>query len=258
MSAEALVSRAAGLVSGARRVGYRDGFDSGPFMEYVYANQPSGVTPLGRALDRRFLNRPTCVAFRDIRTLAEQAVVEAIDAHTGQHPAVVADLAAGPATYLIAAMAARPDVRGVFGDVDPAALAQASAAAATARVADRVSISPGSAFDRERLAALDPRPDIVLELGLYGMFPDDDLIARHFRDLAELVAPTQIVANVQCDNPEIDHISRVWPSRSGGYCAWRLRPVEQILGYAAAAGYDPASITADRHGIYRVMRLVRR
>jgi hypothetical protein len=38
---------------------------------------------------------------------------------------------------------------------------------------------------------------------------------------------------------------------------WRLRPVTQILAYAAVAGYRPASITQDRHGIYRVVRLVR-
>jgi Putative methyltransferase len=170
---------------------------------------------------------------------------------------VIADLAAGPATYLIGAIASRPGVRAVLGDIDRAALQQASAGAKAAGVADRVITSQGSAFDRDRLAALDPRPDIVLELGLYGMFSDDDLIARHFRDLAELVAPSQIVANVQCDNPEIEHIARVWPSRSGGRCVWRLRPVEQILGYAEAAGYRAASITADRHGIYRVMRLVR-
>ncbi len=39
---------------------------------------------------------------------------------------------------------------------------------------------------------------------------------------------------------------------------WRLRPPEQIEGYARAAGYEAASVTADRNGIYRVMRFVRR
>ena len=39
---------------------------------------------------------------------------------------------------------------------------------------------------------------------------------------------------------------------------WRLRPLEQIEGYARAAGYDTASVTSDRNGIYRVIRFVRR
>jgi hypothetical protein len=35
---------------------------------------------------------------------------------------------------------------------------------------------------------------------------------------------------------------------------WRLRPAEQIEAYAHAAGFRLASMTQDRHGIYRVMR----
>ena len=96
---------------------------------------------------------------------------------------------------------------------------------------------------------------MVVELGLYGIYHDDRRIERHFADLAELVAPRQIVFNVQTQNPEIEYIARVWRNAAGGPCVWRLRPVGQILGYAAAAGYEPASETADRHGIYRVVRL---
>ena len=68
----------------------------------------------------------------------------------------------------------------------------------------------------------------------------------------------QIVCNVQVANPEIEYIARVWRNAEGERCVWRLRPAEQIEGYARAAGYEPASVTADRHGIYRVMRFVRR
>jgi hypothetical protein len=84
----------------------------------------------------------------------------------------------------------------------------------------------------------------VLELGLYGIYHDDARIERHFLDLAALVAPREIV------------FARVWRNAAGERCVWRLRPVEQLLGYAAAAGYRPVSITADRHGIYRVVRVV--
>ncbi len=49
-------------------------------MAHVYADRAVGRTPLGRRLDRRLLDRATCQAFRDIRGLAETAVLEAIDA----------------------------------------------------------------------------------------------------------------------------------------------------------------------------------
>ena len=60
-------SRAGSLLSDGLRIGYRHGFDSGPFMAHVYANRPSGRTVVGRAIDRRLLRRRTCVAFREIR-----------------------------------------------------------------------------------------------------------------------------------------------------------------------------------------------
>jgi hypothetical protein len=155
-------------------------------------------------------------------------------------------------------LAAHPGARAQLADIDPAALAQARAHATRLGLADRVTFIKASAFDRAALSQLDPAPDVVAELGLYGIYHDDALIERHFVDLAETIAPEQIVFNVQTQNPEIEHIARVWRDHRGERCVWRLRPVESILRWAAEAGYEPASIRSDRFGIYRVGRLVRR
>jgi hypothetical protein len=255
-AALSLASRASAYMSEGTRVGHRHGFDSGPFMAHVYADRAAGRTAIGRRLDRRLLDRATCQAFRDIRGLAEAAVAEAIEVAGGH--AAVADLAAGPSPYLLHALQRLPDATAVLCDVDAAALEQASAAAYELGVRDRVTTRRASAFDPVALASLRPRPDVVCELGLYGIYHDDALIERHFLDLAETLAPGQIVCNVQVANPEIEYIARVWRNAGGGRCVWRLRPQEQIEGYARAAGYDAASVTADRNGIYRVMRFVRR
>jgi hypothetical protein len=249
-------ARTGALVSHGLRIGYAQGFDSGAFMDHVYANSPGGRSALGRALDRRLLAQPTCVAFRDIRALAKRAVMDAIDDAPGGAP-LVADLAAGPAPYLLEAIAQRPGARALVCDVDPDALSRARSAADELGVAERVQCAAADAFSRDALAALHPRPDVVLELGLYGMYHSDGLIERHFLDLAELVSPGQIVFNVQTRNPDIEYIARVWRNRQGERCVWRLRPVAQILDYARAAGYEPRSIDADRFGIYRVVRLIR-
>ena len=243
----ALASRAGALVSDGLRVGYAHGFDSGPFMAHVYANRAAGRTALGRRVDGRLLSRRTCVAFREIRELARQAVldaIDAIDAQGGEAP-VIADLAAGPAPYLLEAIASRPGATAVVCDIDPAALAQARAAARRLGVEDRVRTLRADAFDRDALRALEPRPDVVIELGLYGIYHDDGLIERHFEDLAELVAPRQIVLNVQTQNPEIEYIARVWRDHRGERCVWRLRSAERLLGWAAAAGYAPRTVAAD-------------
>jgi hypothetical protein len=249
-------SRAGALLSDGLRIGYRHGFDSAPFMAHVYANRPSGRTPLGRAIDRRLLRRRTCVAFRDIRALAERAVLDALRAERTPTP-LVADLAAGPAPYLLTALTRHPRARAIVADADPDALEHARRATEALGLSERVSFVRADAFDRDALAALRPVPDVVVELGLYGIYHDDALIERHLHDLATLVGPHQIVFNVQTRNPEIEHIARVWVNHEGGRCVWRLRPVEQLLEWASAAGYEPTAVESDRFGIYRVVRLVR-
>jgi hypothetical protein len=253
----AAASRAGALLSEGLRVGHEHGFDSGPFMDHVYGNEPRGRTALGREIDRRLLRRRTCQAFREIRVLAREALDEALAACSAPEP-LVADLAAGPAPYVFEVLAAHRDARALLADIDPAALAQARAHAGRLGLADRVTFAQASAFDRAALERIDPAPDIVAELGLYGIYHDDALIERHFVDLAETIAPEEIVFNVQTQNPEIERIARVWRDHRGERCVWRLRPVESILRWAAAAGYEPASIRSDRYGIYRVGRLVRR
>jgi len=252
----AAASRAGALLSEGLRVGHEHGFDSGPFMDHIYGNEPRGRTALGREVDRRLLSRRTCQAFREIRVLARDALAGAAAASSAPEP-LIADLAAGPAPYVFEVLVAYPAARALLADIDPAALAQARAHAVALGLADRVTFTEASAFDREALERIDPAPDIVAELGLYGIYHDDALIERHFADLAETIAPEQIVFNVQTQNPEIEHIARVWRDHRGERCVWRLRPVEAILRWAAAAGYEPASIRSDSFGIYRVGRLVR-
>jgi Putative methyltransferase len=252
----AAVSRAAALLSEGLRIGYERGFDSGPFMAHVYANEARGRTPLGRLLDRRLLDRGTCRAFREMRELARDAVLEAIDAEPGRGP-IVADLAAGPAPYLLEALSVRPGASAVLWDIAPEALEQALAEASRLGVSHRIAPRVGTAFDREALAALRPPPDVVIELGLYGIYHDDALIERHLHDLAQTAAPRQIVFNVQTQNPEIEYIARVWRDHRGERCVWRLRPLELLLGWARSAGYMPAAVRSDSQGIYRLVRLER-
>jgi hypothetical protein len=46
----------AGLLSEGVRLGHDTGFDSGSTLDYVYRNRPAGATPLGRLVDRNYLN----------------------------------------------------------------------------------------------------------------------------------------------------------------------------------------------------------
>jgi len=45
-----------GKLSRGIQIGFQYGFDSGVMLEYVYKNQPSGITPLGTLIDWFYLN----------------------------------------------------------------------------------------------------------------------------------------------------------------------------------------------------------
>jgi Putative methyltransferase/Serine aminopeptidase, S33 len=53
-----------GLVSDGVALGHRTGFDSGSTLDYVYRNEPRGVGPVGRFIDRNYLNS---IGWRGIR-----------------------------------------------------------------------------------------------------------------------------------------------------------------------------------------------
>jgi len=47
-----------GRLSKGIDLGWRSGFDSGLTLDYVYDNRRKGTTPLGRLIDRNYLNSP--------------------------------------------------------------------------------------------------------------------------------------------------------------------------------------------------------
>jgi hypothetical protein len=245
--------RTVGRLSEGVRTGLRHGFDSGPFMAYVYDNRPAGTLPLGRMIDRRLLESRTCTAFREIAGLARDALRELLDERAGS-PTFVVDLASGPGSYVIDVLAERrrPEVHALLRDVDPKALRVAARTAAERDV--EVETAAGDALDPDSLAAVGRPPDVALELGLYGIYPDAR-IRPHFRDLAERLGPRTLLCNVQSQNPEIDHISNVWPSRDGELCRWRLRPLDLILEWAGEAGFACDRVRRDSQGIYNVVTL---
>ena len=249
-----LAYRSVGRLSGGVRIGLAHGFDSGQFMAYAYANEPTGALGVGRWIDRRLLGSLTCTSFRETSRLATEALRELLDERAGRETVVV-DLAAGPARYLLDLLAERPrpEVRVLLRDIDGAGL-QATLDAATARGLERIDGAVGDALDPVSLATVAREPDIAVELGLYGMFPDE-VIAAHLRDLAMSLAPQALVASLQVHNPEIAHIAGVWPSRAGGRCEWRLRPPDLLLAWANDAGFTLEGLRWTTGGVYCVLTL---
>jgi SAM-dependent methyltransferase len=92
-----LLLRSGGQLSDGIRLGYREGFNSGTMVDYVYRNEAHGITPIGRWADRTMLDHPVWRGVRGRRALLVEHLRAVLAARPGQ---VLLDVAAGPGSYL--------------------------------------------------------------------------------------------------------------------------------------------------------------
>ncbi len=251
-----LFLRTAGMLSEGIRTGYTHGFDSGMIMNYVYQNTPRGKFYVGKVLDKVFLNQITCKAFRAIKEIQKNAIKSYLEERDGS-PMFIVDLASGKADYVYDALRetnANVNVKVLLRDTSETALRESRAIAKRLNLESKVNYDIGNALDAESLKKI-PKPNLVIEVGLYGIIHDDELIRRHFFELRDILNPEAILFNVQTHNPQIELIARALKNSSGERCVWHLRPVEVVINWAARAGFRNPEITMDPYNIYAVVMM---
>jgi SAM-dependent methyltransferase len=248
-----LFLRTIGMFSEGMRIGFTHGFDSGMIMNYVCQNTPSGRFYIGKVLDRIFLNQVTCKAFRAIKEIQKNVIKNYLQERNGD-PTFIVDLASGKADYIYDALReTNGNVKVLLRDLDETALKESRAIAEKLNLLNKVSYEQGNALDIESLKRIYPKPNLVIEVGLYGIIHDDELLRRHFFELKDILKPGAILFNVQTYNPQIELIARVLKNRDGERCVWHLRPVELVIGWAEKAGFIEPQVTMDPYGIYAVV-----
>jgi SAM-dependent methyltransferase len=193
-----------GRLSEGISIGHRHGFDSGVMLDHVYANQARGRTPLGRLIDRVYLNAPGWIGIRNRGALLERVIAEEVRRIASERgEAVVADLACGGGRYVLAALAdAGRDVtvQATLRDYEAANVDKATANAC--RLGLAVTVERADAFSDRDLATL-PRPDLVIVSGLHEIVADDETVRGHFGQIARVLSPGgRLVLTVQPDHPQ--------------------------------------------------------
>jgi hypothetical protein len=257
--------RVGGTLSEGIRLGYETGFDSGSTLDYVYRNQPSGRTPLGRMIDAMYLSS---IGWRGIRQrklhiqeLLRRAMVEATAAGM---PIRIIDIAAGHGRYVLDAIdasATRPESI-LLRDYSDLNVAQGSALIRAKGLAAVASFVKGDAFDRASLAAVDPRPTIGIASGLYELFADNTLVRTSLAGLADaLPGGGMLIYTNQPWHPQLELIARALTSHRGGR-AWvmRRRTQAEMDQLVANAGFVKIDQRIDAWGVFTVSlaRRVRR
>ncbi|HWP91778.1 MAG TPA: class I SAM-dependent methyltransferase family protein [Thermodesulfobacteriota bacterium] len=238
------------------KIGYTHGFDSGMIMNYIYENEPHGKLYIGRLIDKAFLNQITCKAFRAVKQITQNVLIDYLEERKNK-PTFIVDLASGKADYIYDVLrdGQYKDVKVLLRDIDRVALEESKGIAEKRGLLKQIRFEQGDALDVECLKSIPLNPNLVIEIGLYGIIHDDDLIRRHLCDLREFLNPEALLFNVQTYNPQIELIARALKNRDGERCVWHLRSAEQIVKWAEQAGFKEPKVTMDPYGVYAVVMM---
>jgi len=249
--------RIGGWLSNGLRIGQQTGFDSGSTLDYVYRNEAEGVSPLGKYIDRLYLDAIGWKGIRRRKVHVEALLRDAIARlRAADEPVRVTDIAAGHGRYVLDAlegMTLPPDSIALrdYSDLNVAA----GNALITARGHSAIAkFSKGDAFDRVSLEAIEPRPTIAIVSGLYELFADNELIRRSLDGLFSVMEEgAYLIYTGQPWHPQLEFIGRALTShRQGDRWIMRRRPQAELDEVAAAAGFTKLEQRIDEWGIFTV------
>ncbi len=247
--------KTAGMLSQGIRIGWRTGFDSGESLDYVYEDKAQGITPLGRMLDRLYLNTIGWKGIRERKFNLEkllQATIEKV--HATQKPVRVVDIASGPGRYLLETVKkmSHVEVSALLRDRDPKGL-EAGRKLARALTVSNVTYVQGDAFDSQSLASISPRPHIAIVSGLYELFPDNEMVFNSLRGLSEALKDDgYLIYTNQPWHPQVEMIARLLINRDGRPWVMRRRTQAEMDELVRVAGFEKIDMEVDEAGIFTV------
>ncbi len=239
------------------RIGWRHGFDSGQSLDHVYLNRAEGITPLGKLIDRSYLNAIGWRGIRQRKINLQSALRETIGALENGSPMHIVDIAAGPGRYLLEVLREHPCATATLRDCSESGLS-AGRMLAKALGVTNATYEVGDAFSFDSLTAMKPSPDIVILSGLYELFPDNALVLESLRGIAAALKPGgRLIYTGQPWHPQVEMIARVLPNRDGKPWIMRRRTQRELDQLVQSVGFKKLDMKTDNFGIFTVSTAVK-
>ena len=239
------------------KIGEDTGYDSGSTLDFVYRNQSESSNPIGKIIDRQYLN---AIGWRGIRVRKEY--IEHLMQKYAQvlikkrKPLRILDIASGHGRYILDAVTQlpkRPDsiLLRDYSDINVTAGQKMITERGLGDIAEFVQ---ADAFDTQSLASVKPKPTLAVVSGLYELFSDNDLLRQSLDGLSKAVAKDgYLIYTGQIWHPQQEFIARALTShREGDAWVMRLRSQAEMDALVEAAGFQKVDQCIDEFGIFTV------
>ena len=244
-----------GRLSKGISLGWRTGFNSGMTLDHIYRNTPEGVTPLGRLADRMYLSSPGWRGIRQRKIHLERLLARALREFLDRGECVhLLDVATGQGRYVLDVIAQLNDERvtALLCDWNEEGL-EAGRLAAQERGIAGVKFEQGDAFDEQRLASIEPRPNVAIVSGLYELFGDNQRVLASLRGISKCLHDGGLLLYTnQPWHPQLELIARSLVGLDGKLWVMRCRTQLEMDQLAAAAGFIKQKMLIDDEGIFTV------
>lgn len=244
-------------LSSGIKLGFDTGFDSGSTLDYVYRNQPTGTSGIGRMIDRNYLNSIGWRGIRQRKVHVEELLRTTMARLRDQGREVrIVDIAAGHGRYILEALQGVDPLPEsiLLRDYSDINVRDGNALIREKQLEGIARFVKGDAFDRADLAALQPRPTLAVVSGLYELFADNPMVGNSLAGLADAVEPGgYLVYTGQPWHPQLELIARALTSHREGQ-AWVMRRRTQVEmdQLVEAAGFRKVGMRVDQWGIFSV------
>lgn len=246
-----------GLLSDGVKLGQATGFDSGSTLDYIYRNQPKGITAIGKFIDSSYLNSIGWRGIRQRKVNIEEMIGNASVLLSAQDkPIHIMDVASGHGRYILEAisrMAEKPDSI-LLRDYSELNVEQGSALIKEMGLEEIARFVKADAFSPDSYLSASLKPTLGVVSGLYELFPDNDLIRQSLEGFSNSIQEGgYLIYTGQPWHPQLEMIARALTShRQGAAWVMRRRTQEEMDQLVEAAGFEKIEQRIDKYGIFTV------
>ncbi|MBO0722766.1 MAG: class I SAM-dependent methyltransferase family protein [Blastocatellia bacterium] len=255
-SARAILKTIGNLSDGIR-LGHKFGFDSGVMLDYVYKNKAAGKFPVGKLIDRVYLNSVGWRGIRLRKALLTEYLMMVVAAQLERRTRIrYLDLACGGGEYDLEVLRHLPPdrVEAELRDYKTENIVQARRNAQRCGL-HHLHFKQADAFDSENYRE---KWDVIVASGFWEIIDDDRLVEDCLRNVARcLDRGSVLIFTIQPHHPQLELIARTLTSHTGKPWVMKLRSLGLFQTWMKEAGLRYVSHSMEKHGIFGVVEAVK-